>query len=26
MKANAVAKYVRISPRKLKPICDLVRG
>lgn len=26
MKAKAVAKYVRISPRKVKPICDLVRG
>lgn len=26
MKANAVAKYIRISPRKMKPICDLVRG
>ena len=26
MEAKAVAKYVRISPRKLKPITDLVRG
>ncbi len=26
MKAKAVAKYLRISPRKVKPICDLVRG
>lgn len=26
MKAKAVAKYIRISPRKLKPICDIVRG
>lgn len=26
MKAKAVAKYIRISPRKMKPICDLVRG
>jgi len=26
VKAKAVAKYVRISPRKMKPICDLVRG
>lgn len=26
MKANAVAKYIRISPRKMKPICDIVRG
>lgn len=26
MEAKAVAKYVRMSPIKLKPICDLVRG
>lgn len=26
MKAQAVAKYIRISPRKMKAICDLVRG
>lgn len=26
MKAMAVAKYIRISPRKMKPICDIVRG
>lgn len=26
MEARAVAKYVRMSPSKLKPICDLVRG
>ncbi|KXG74778.1 50S ribosomal protein L22 [Thermotalea metallivorans] len=26
MEARAIAKYVRISPRKIKPICDLVRG
>ncbi|MDO4772403.1 MAG: 50S ribosomal protein L22 [Bacillota bacterium] len=26
MKTKAVAKYLRISPRKLKPVCDLVRG
>ncbi len=26
MEARAVAKYVRISPRKMKPITDLVRG
>ena len=26
MEAKAIAKYVRISPRKLKPITDLVRG
>ncbi|MDR0817624.1 MAG: 50S ribosomal protein L22 [Clostridiales Family XIII bacterium] len=24
--AKAIAKYVRISPIKLKPVCDLVRG
>jgi len=24
--AKAVAKYIRISPRKMKPICNLVRG
>ena len=26
MEAKAVAKYVRISPSKLKPVTDLVRG
>ncbi len=26
MEAKAVAKYIRVSPRKLKPIADLVRG
>ncbi len=26
MEAKAVAKYVRMSPSKLKPIVDLVRG
>ena len=26
MEAKAVAKYVRMSPIKLQPICDLVRG
>jgi large subunit ribosomal protein L22 len=26
MQAKAEAKYVRVSPRKVKPICDLVRG
>lgn len=26
MEAKAVAKYVRMSPSKLKPITDLVRG
>jgi len=26
MQAKAVAKHVRISPRKLKPIADMVRG
>lgn len=26
MEAKAIAKYVRISPRKLKPVTDLVRG
>ncbi|QEK11172.1 50S ribosomal protein L22 [Crassaminicella thermophila] len=26
MEARAIAKYVRISPRKLKPITDMVRG
>jgi large subunit ribosomal protein L22 len=26
MMAKAVAKYIRISPRKMKPICNLVRG
>ena len=26
MEAKAVAKYVRMSPIKLKPIADMVRG
>ena len=26
MEAKAVAKYVRMSPSKLKPIADMVRG
>jgi len=26
MEVKAVAKYVRISPRKMKPIADMVRG
>lgn len=26
MEAKAIAKHIRISPRKLKPIADLVRG
>lgn len=26
MEAKAVAKYVRMSPSKLKPLADLVRG
>ena len=26
MEAKAVAKFVRMSPTKLKPVCDLVRG
>ena len=26
MEAKALAKYIRISPRKVKPIADLVRG
>ena len=26
MEAKAVAKYVRMSPVKLKPVTDLVRG
>ena len=26
MEAKATAKYVRMSPRKIKPVCDLVRG
>lgn len=26
MEARAVAKYIRVSPRKMKPIADLVRG
>ncbi|QXM07316.1 50S ribosomal protein L22 [Crassaminicella indica] len=26
MEARAIAKYVRISPRKMKPVVDMVRG
>ncbi len=26
MEARAIAKYIRISPRKMKPIADMVRG
>lgn len=26
METRAVAKYIRISPRKVKPICDIIRG
>ncbi|MBN2260229.1 MAG: 50S ribosomal protein L22 [Clostridiales bacterium] len=26
MQARAIAKHIRISPRKMKPIADLVRG
>ena len=26
MEAKATAKYVRVSPSKAGPICDLVRG
>ncbi len=26
MEAKAIARYIRISPRKLKPIADLIRG
>ena len=26
MEAKAIAKYVRMSPSKLKPVTDLVRG
>jgi large subunit ribosomal protein L22 len=26
MQAKAVAKYIRVSPRKMKPIADIVRG
>ena len=26
MEAKAVAKYVRMSPSKIKPVVDLVRG
>lgn len=26
MESRAVAKHIRISPRKLKPIADMVRG
>ena len=26
MEAKAVAKYIKMSPIKLKPVCDMVRG
>ena len=26
METKATAKYVRMSPSKIKPVCDLVRG
>lgn len=26
MEARAIAKFVRVSPRKMKPIADMVRG
>ena len=26
MEAKAIAKYMRISPRKMKFVCDMVRG
>ncbi|WP_459130087.1 50S ribosomal protein L22 [Guggenheimella bovis] len=26
MEAKAIAKYVRVSSRKMKPVCDLIRG
>ena len=26
MEARAIAKYVRISPRKIRPITDIIRG
>lgn len=26
MEAKAIAKYVRVSPRKMRFICDMVRG
>lgn len=26
MEAKAVAKYIRISPRKVRPVIDLIRG
>ena len=26
MEAKAIAKYVRMSPSKIKPVVDLVRG
>jgi large subunit ribosomal protein L22 len=26
VEARAIAKYVRISPRKMKPVADMVRG
>ena len=26
MEARAIAKYIRVSPRKMKPIADLIRG
>jgi len=26
MEAKAVAKYIRVSPRKMKFVCNMVRG
>ncbi len=26
MEAKAIARYIRISPRKVKIVCDLIRG
>ncbi len=26
MKVRAIAKYMRVSPRKMKPIADMIRG
>mgnify|MGYP003515878857 CR=1 FL=1 len=26
MEARAVAKYIRVSPRKMKFVCNMVRG